>query len=253
MGTNHGTVHAVQSVHAVRSMHAVGSVHTTADEDYRQARTALLAAERELRAANARVAALRAALPRGPRVDHSIPLTTSTGKPTTLGGLLGEHTTLLAYHLVFDEGRGQPSDMCAMWVDGLDALVPHLRERTSVAVLAPASPGQLADLAARRGWHRIQVVSTQPGDLTDRLDLRTDPAAGGLRPSVSTFTLGSDGLLRLHWHGRTDLHDPATPSAPRLDAGDGLDGRGIDPLCATWSLLDLLPQGRGDWHPTRRP
>jgi predicted dithiol-disulfide oxidoreductase (DUF899 family) len=224
--------------------------HSTADEDYRRARTALLAAERDLRAATARVAEARAALPPGPVVDRSIPLTTSTGKPVTLGGLLGEHTTLLAYHLMFDEGWERPCPMCVMWVDGIDALVPHLRERTSVAVLAPASPGRLADLAEARGWRHIQVVSTQPGDLTDRLDLRTPPAEGGLRPSVSSFALSVDGLLRLHWHGSADLHDPATPSAPRFDAGDGLDGRGIDPFCATWALLDLLPQGRGDWCPT---
>jgi predicted dithiol-disulfide oxidoreductase (DUF899 family) len=234
MGTNHGT----------------GSVHAGASQGYRRARSELLNAERELRAATMRVAALRAELPQGPVVDHSVPLTTSTGKPVTLGGLLGEHRTLLAYHLMFDEGWSQPCAMCAMWVDGIDALVPHLRERTAVAVLSPASPGQLADLAARRGWQRIQAVSTQPGDLTDRLDLRTDD---GLRPSVSTFALGDDGLLRLHWHGSADLHDPAAPSAPRFDAGDGKDGRGIDPLCATWSLLDLLPQGRDDWYPTRQP
>jgi predicted dithiol-disulfide oxidoreductase (DUF899 family) len=25
-------------------------------------------------------------------------------------------------------------------------------------------------------------------------------------------------------------------------------GRAIDQLCATWHILDLLPQGRGDWN-----
>jgi predicted dithiol-disulfide oxidoreductase (DUF899 family) len=29
---------------------------------------------------------------------------------------------------------------------------------------------------------------------------------------------------------------------------DDVDQRGIDLLCATWHLLDLTPDGRGDWY-----
>ena len=29
---------------------------------------------------------------------------------------------------------------------------------------------------------------------------------------------------------------------------DDMRQRGIDQLCPTWHLLDLTPQGRGDWY-----
>jgi predicted dithiol-disulfide oxidoreductase (DUF899 family) len=31
---------------------------------------------------------------------------------------------------------------------------------------------------------------------------------------------------------------------------DDIDQRGIDLLAPVWHLLDLTPQGRGDWHPS---
>ncbi|MBO0840032.1 MAG: DUF899 family protein [Sciscionella sp.] len=225
------------------------NVHITASEEYRRARAELLAAERDLRDATARVANARAALPPGPRVDGSSPLTTATGKPTTLSALFDEHESLLVYHMMFDEGWRQPCPMCAMWIDGIDALVPQLTERTAVAVLAPAKPSQLAEAAKRRDWRWIRLVSTQPGELTDQLGLRIGEHGDGLEPALTCFVRDVDGV-RVHWHGRVGLHDPAGEDDYR--PADGLDTRGIDAYCAVWALFDLLPAGRGDWYASRQ-
>lgn len=175
------------------------TLHDHASERHRRARGELLDAERELRDATVRVAALRAALPPGPEIDAATPLTTASGKPVTLGRLLGDHRNLLAYNMVFDEGRNEPRARCAVWVDGLDAVATHLGERMAVAVFSPASPGELDALACGRGWRSVALVSTQPGALTDELGLRTP--GGGLEPAVTTFARDDTGTLRVQWQG----------------------------------------------------
>jgi hypothetical protein len=75
-------------------------------------------------------------------------------------------------------------------------------------------------------------VSTQPGDLTDRIGARGD---GGLIPALTCFRWEADGILRVHWHGLPALTDPSAPD----DSPGG--GPGLDPFCATWAFLDLLP------------
>ncbi|SHG13752.1 Predicted dithiol-disulfide oxidoreductase, DUF899 family [Streptoalloteichus hindustanus] len=227
------------------------SAHMSASADYRTARAELAAAERQLRAAAERVAALRGALPPGPEVDPGTPLTMAGGKPVTLGGLFGPHRSLVTYGLRFDEGWERPCPASAMWVDGLDALTPHLAERAGVAVLAPASPGQLAAVVARRGWSWVPVVSSQPSDLVDRLGLRAGAGAGagtgsgGLMSAVTVFHWGDDGRVRLHWQATEGAPTP-TPAGGATDAGS------LDFLCAAWGLLDLLPEGRAAWRPTRQ-
>lgn len=228
----------------------VDLLHDAASDGYLAARSELLLAEQELRDTTEAVAAKRRALPPGPPVDPATPLTTAAGKPVTLGALLGRHRTLLTYNLMYAADWIQPCPMCCMWVDSIDALAPHLTDRTAVAVMAPASPGQLAAVAKRRGWQWIQVVSTQPGELTAQLGLARP--GGGLEPAVTSYAKDGHGVLRVHWHGTADLRDPGDRNAEPYQGADGEDPRGVDQYCATWPLLDLLPGGRGDWYAHRQ-
>ncbi|MGW4475131.1 DUF899 family protein [Nonomuraea sp. NPDC004354] len=217
----------------------------SATPEYVKARAELLSAERRLRELGEQVAARRRALPPGPELDDDPPLAALDGSPARLSGLFGDHHTLLVYNMMFDEDWPEPCPLCSMWVDGIDAVTPHLLERTAVAVMAPAGPARLAEVARRRQWRWVPLYSTRPGDLTDRLGLRAHP--GDLEPVVTVYDR-SDGRVRISWQGSAMLSDPGDePYQP----GDGGDARGLDLLCATWSLLDLLPQGRGDWYPSR--
>ncbi|MFB9902994.1 DUF899 family protein [Allokutzneria oryzae] len=185
----------------------MNTVHIAASEDYRRARAELLAAEEELRAAAARVTALRATLPPGPEVDASSPLTTAGGKPITLDDVFGDHRTLVGFHLPFDADHDEPEEAGARAVDALDVQVPWLRDRTALAVFAPAPPHRLAQLADHRGWRWIVPISTQPGELSDRLGIRGDD---GLDAAVTVF-VREGAVTRVHWHG------PAELTAPLLD------------------------------------
>ena len=52
---------------------------------------------------------------------------------------------------------------------------------------------------------------------------------------MSVFTRDDDGAVR---HTYT--------TKPQID--DEAHERGIDLLCPVWHVLDLTPQGRGDWY-----
>jgi predicted dithiol-disulfide oxidoreductase (DUF899 family) len=184
--------------------------------DYAAARRELVRAEEAAHAAARHAAALRAALPDGPALSPSTPLTTAGGKPVTLAGLLGGRRDLLALHLDLDEGAEPASATALPWADGLDPLVPLLP--AAVVLLSPAAPGVLAALAADRGWRRLRAVSTQPGALTDELGVRRRD--GGLAPTATALRLGPDGVLRVHWQGA---------------------GAALDPLLAAGAWRALLP------------
>lgn len=204
--------------------------HISASPEHRAAHAELLDAERELWESVEHVVALRRDLPPGPPIDPATPLTTATGKPVTLGGLLGRHRTLLLYLMAFDDGWPAPHPACVLQVDCLDALVPHLAARAAVAVLAPARPGRLADLGARRGWRRVPLVSTQPSRLAEHLALPDEDGPGG---GVHCLALDEHGVLRLRYRTRgrggpedlvttvLALLDPLLPEPPR----EGTDGQ----------------------------
>jgi predicted dithiol-disulfide oxidoreductase (DUF899 family) len=66
----------------------------------------------------------------------------------------------------------------------------------------------------------------------------------GDRADVAVVAAADIGALRDHarhrgWHNFYS-------GAPRLS--DERAERGMDPVCATWQLLDLTPQGRGGWY-----
>ena len=72
------------------------------------------------------------------------------------------------------------------------------------------------------------------GESTFKYDLGSEEADGAQDSTVSVFVRDADGTVRHTYSAK-----------PRM--ADDIDQRGIDLLCATWHLLDLTPQGRGEW------
>jgi predicted dithiol-disulfide oxidoreductase (DUF899 family) len=99
--------------------------------------------------------------------------------------------------------------------------------------VAAAGLGELRAHGRRRGWDHLRLLSA--GESTFKLDLGSEDPEGNQFSMVSVFTRDADGAVR-HFHS-------ATPSL-----SEERNERGIDLLCATWSLLDLTPHGRGDWY-----
>lgn len=210
--------------------------------EYLDAREELRLAEIELMQHRERVAEMRRALPLGPVVDDYVflegPRALEDGDAPVANVRLRELFTspdrpLVIYHLMYGKAQTAPCPMCTQWIDGFNGVAHHLARNVDFAVVAAADPAHLRAHARDRGWNRLRLLSC--GDNTFKYDLLSEDADGTQDSTMSVFGLDRDGNVRHCYTAR-----------PRM-SGDVAE-RGIDLMCATWHILDLTPQGRGDWY-----
>lgn len=207
---------------------------------YRAAREELRLAELELTDHCERVAALRRALPPGPVVPDyqftpAVPGVGTVDDPRTVR--LSELFTapdraLIVYHLMFGKRQESPCPMCTMWVDGFNGVARHVLQRVDFVVVAAADPVALQAHAKLRGWTSLQLLSA--GDSSFKRDLGSEEDDGSQTSLVSVFQKDREAVRHLY--------------SARPQLSDERFERGIDALCATWPLLDLTPNARGDWY-----
>lgn len=209
--------------------------------DHLAAREELRQAEIELMRHREKVAAQRRALPQGPAVDDYVflegPADLDAGDtPVSEVPLSGLFTApdrpLIIYQFMYGKRQTTPCPMCTMWIDGFNGIAHHIARTMDFAVVAAADPPTLRQHARNRGWHRVRLLSC--GDSTFKYDLGSEDEDGEQDSTVSVFTRDRDGTVR-HFYS----------AHPRM--ADDIDERGIDLLAPVWHLLDLTPQGRGDW------
>lgn len=209
--------------------------------DYLAAREELRLAEIDLMRHREKVAALRRALPEGPPVDDYVflegPADLDAGDTPVREVTLSELSTapdrpLIVYQFMYGKLQTSPCPMCTLWIDGLNGIARHIARNADFAVAAAADPPALRQHARNRGWDRLRLLSC--GDSTFKYDLGSEDKDGEQDSTVSVFTRDGDGTIR-HFYS----------AHPRM--ADDIDQRGIDLLAPVWHLLDLTPQGRGDW------
>ncbi len=209
-------------------------------DEYTAARARLRLAELELCEHVERVAALRRALPLGAVLsDYELlePVdlgAVDDGHPVLLSELVAATgRPLLVYHLMFGKRQTEPCPMCTMWIDGFNGIARHVVQNADLVVVSAAGPRALRAHARDRGWDSLRVLSA--GASTFKRDLGSEDAEGNQIPMLSVVARDADGALRHRYS--------ATPTL-----SDEHPERGIDLLCATWNLLDLTPNGRGEWY-----
>ena len=211
-------------------------------DGYLAAREALRLAEVDLMRRREDVAAMRRALPPGPVVEDyrftEGPADLGAGDApiteTRLGELFsGPGRSLVIYQFMYGKRQASPCPMCTLWIDGFDAVAHHLEQNVDFAVAAAADPPTLRAHARARGWHRLRLLSC--GDSAFKYDLGSEDEEGNQDSTVSVFTRDADGTIR-HAYSAHPRMDPEFPE------------RGIDLLSPVWNVLDLTPEGRGDWY-----
>ena len=216
---------------------------TTECAEYAAQRDALRLAEIDLMRHRERVAELRRQLPPGPIVEDYVfqegPPGLGDGDAPTrdvrLSDLFtGSDRPLFIYHLMLGKKQASACPMCTMWIDGFNGLAHHLARNVDVAVVAAAPLPVLREHARSRGWHNLRVLSA--GESTFKYDFGSEDEDGNQDSTVSILTRAPDGAVR-HFY---------TAHAPMAD---DIGERGIDLLAPVWHILDLTPQGRGDWFP----
>ena len=177
-----------------------------------------------------RSAAMRRALPPGPIVPEYTFL--DGDERVTLSALFTPGKPyLVLYHLMYWEADDEFCPMCSMWVDGWDGIAHHVAQHAAIVVSSLAPVDKLASWKAQRDWRRIRVVAD--ADPAFARDTGAEDANGNPIPTVLVFEKTSDGVRHLN--------------TKHAEFPDGTP-RGIDQLCPTWHILDLLPSGRGDWN-----
>jgi predicted dithiol-disulfide oxidoreductase (DUF899 family) len=210
--------------------------------DYAERREQLRQAEVDLMRRQEQVAALRRRLPAGtPVEDYEFlegPRHLDEGDEPVTTVRLSElfsapDRALVVQHVMYGKRQTSPCPMCTMWVDGLDAVVPHIEQQADYVVASAADPATLRAHARDRGWDHVRLLSC--GDSTFQYDFCAEDEDGNQNSTFSVFTLEVDGSPR-HFYS----------SHPQM--ADDVNERGIDLMSPVWNLLDLTPRGRGDWY-----
>ena len=211
-------------------------------DDYLAKREELRLAELELMRQRERVADLRRRLPQGAAIqDYAFeegPPNLDAGDTPTRAVRLSELFTmpdraLVIYHLMYGKKQTKPCPMCTAWIDGFNGVAGHLAQNINFAIVAAADPQVLRAHARARGWKNLRLVSA--GSSTFKYDLGSEDRDGKQDSEISVFTRASDGAVR-HFYS----------AHPRM--GSDVRERGIDLLSPIWNMLDLTPQGRGDFY-----
>jgi len=121
-----------------------------------------------------------------------------------------------------------------MWVDGFNGVAHHLRQTINFAIIAQAEIGQLRRWGTERTWHALRLVSSHGSDFKSFLNFQD--AEGKQWPGLSVFKRAPGGSVKHFYSASASMSDEV-----KL--------RGIDLLSPVWNLLDLTPDGRGQWDP----
>jgi predicted dithiol-disulfide oxidoreductase (DUF899 family) len=205
-------------------------------DEYRRQREELRVAELDLIDQAERVAALRRTLPADTVVDDYPLIDVASGDRVRLSELFSAPgRPLILYHFMYGKLQTEPCPLCTMWSDGYNAAAPHLTQNADFVVVAAADPAAIAAHAASRGWSNLRLLSAR--DSTFKYDLGSEEEDGEQIESISVFTRGGDGSVRHVYSKGAQMADDRRE-------------RGIDLLTPVWNLLDLTPNGRGDWYPS---
>ena len=198
---------------------------------YRQARTALLAEEIELRRHIERVAAQRRALPPGGEA-RDYRFKDEAGKTVGLADMFGPHATLVTYFWMYGPQRERPCPMCTNWLGSVNGNAADIKQRVALKILGRSSVERQFAFAQERGWHDLNFVQTVGNDYAN--DLGILQADGSESPALVVFKRDEDEV-RLFWTSEMQL----------AMADPGQDPRDAPDIASLWSVLDLTPEGLG--------
>ena len=213
-------------------------------ERWLEARTQLLAAEKEATRGRDALNAQRRRLPMV-RVEKEYLLEGTQGT-VTLAELFGERSQLIVQHVMFDPAWDAACPGCTASVDELsDGMLAHLRSRDTAFTLTSRAPlAKLQKYQASRGW-TVPWYSSYGSDFNYDFQATLDRSVPQLEYNYRAMP---DAL------GDQDSAELPGVSCFLRDGGDVFHtystyGRGTDILGSAYSLLDLTALGRQeDWE-----
>ncbi len=225
-------------------------------EAYRTARAELLDDEIALRRQIEAVAAKRRALPPGGEVpeDYAFERIGAHQRPerVTLSELFAGKPSIILQSFMFGPERDKPCTGCTHMLDAIDGAARHIGQRTSFYVVAKSPIARLEAWAKDRRLPHLTFLSDVDGhysadyfgDTSKISDAKR--AERGMKPgenwdeTIFNVFRKDCAAIRHVWASEM-AYAPDDPGQHHR-AGDL-----VDPL---WGLLDMTPEGRGDWFPS---
>ncbi|MBC7975103.1 MAG: DUF899 domain-containing protein, partial [Myxococcales bacterium] len=209
------------------------------------ARKQLLAHEKELTQLRDRIASERRALP-WKRLDADYIFDTPDG-PRRLADLFEGRRQLLVQHFMFGPDWEQGCPSCSFMADHIAGMKPHLEHRDVSLLLVSRAPlAQIERFRERMGWP-VRWVSSFGSDFNADFGVSFTPEAHARGEVDYNFRTGPF----------PSQEAPGISVFVRNDAAEVFHaystyGRGVEVMMGTYSMLDLVPEGR-DEHNPRRP
>lgn len=208
-------------------------------DQWSRARRALLSREKEFMKLRDELSQARRDLP-WERVTATYTFEGGAGRET-LADLFAGRSQLIVYHFMFAPDWEVGCKSCSFWADQFSATLPHLAARdVAFAAISRAPYLKLQAFAKRMDW-QFKWVSSEDSEFNFdyHVSFRPEAVKSGIAQYNEAPYTGS----------MTDL--PGF-SVFFKDAGNQIFhtystyGRGLDPMNATYQLLDLVPQGRNE-------
>jgi predicted dithiol-disulfide oxidoreductase (DUF899 family) len=207
-------------------------------DEYRAARLALLAKEKELTRARDELAAERRRLP-WIRLEKNYEFDGPDGRVSMLD-LFGDRSQLIVYHFMFGPGWEEGCPSCSFWADAFGGMPVHLASRDASLVAVSRAPfAEIEAYRRRMGWS-FRWVSSAASDFNYDF---------GVSATAEQRAAGGEYNFR---HVDEPMEEsPGLSVFARDDAGRVFHtystfSRGLDPINSGYQLLDLTPKGRDE-------
>ncbi len=208
------------------------------DEEWINARMALLAKEKEFTKLRDAMTAQIRALP-WRRIEKPYMFDAQGGKQN-LTDLLGSKTQLAMYHFMLGPDWDEGCKSCSYWADGFQGIPIHLAHRdVSFVVVSRASLAQIERFKTRMGWD-FPWVSSFGSDFNYDFGLsftEKDEQSGQAFYNYAVGPYMADEMPGASFFYREGLEIFHTYSTY---------GRGLDLLNCAYNWLDLVPKGRNE-------
>jgi predicted dithiol-disulfide oxidoreductase (DUF899 family) len=182
--------------------------------DYKSTSTKLAVYRREIAAIRQKMRAAQVGAEPEEVADYQFATLQGTAR---LSDLFGKKRDLILVH-----NMGTTCPNCTLWGDGLNGIYHHLADRAAVVVSSPDPPDVQQRFAKSRGW-KFPMVSDRGTSFAEDMGYRSK--SGEWLPGISVFRRDGKRILRVSDAG--------------FEPGDD--------FCTLWHILDLLPEGVGDW------
>jgi predicted dithiol-disulfide oxidoreductase (DUF899 family) len=209
------------------------------EQEWLQARRALLEQEKALTRQRDELSRQRRELP-WVKVEKDYTFDGPQGS-VTLSDLFAGRTQLIVYHFMLgpDWAEGCPS--CSLLADNVAGSTVHLADRDTALVLVSRAPiGKIEEFRKRMGWNLPWVSSNRN---SFNWDYHVSFAKDDMKKGEVFYNFGPGSFPSDEAPGASIFYKDG---AGAIFHTYSAYARGLEPLLATYDLLDMTPKGRDE-------